>query len=216
MDLGENLYNLRKRKNLSQEEVADKLNVTRQTVSKWETGESKPDFDKIIPICNLFEITSEELLNGELPNKQDFNHHNQEVPKNDFSEIRKKRALFLSIGIFLYFVSVVFIICSEEIGLNSIIGVGGFLTICGIATSLIVYQAIIYSKKEIEPVEEKPENKKLKLFLELVSIIFVIIYLLISFATNAWHITWIIWLIYAAIENIIKIVYEYRGEKNGE
>lgn len=38
MDLGENLYNLRKKKNLSQEEVAEKLNVTRQTISKWETG----------------------------------------------------------------------------------------------------------------------------------------------------------------------------------
>ena len=50
MDLGENLYNLRKKKNLSQEEVAEKLNVTRQTISKWETGESKPDFDKIVQI----------------------------------------------------------------------------------------------------------------------------------------------------------------------
>ncbi len=64
MNLGEKLYELRKEKNLSQEEVADRLNVTRQTVSKWETNQSTPDFDKIVPICELFEISTEELLTG--------------------------------------------------------------------------------------------------------------------------------------------------------
>ncbi len=64
MDIGEKLFELRKQKNLSQEEVAEKLNVTRQTVSKWETNQSTPDFDKIIPICELFEISTEELLTG--------------------------------------------------------------------------------------------------------------------------------------------------------
>ena len=50
-NLGEKLLELRKAKNLSQEEVAEKLNVTRQTVSKWETNQSTPDFDKIVPLC---------------------------------------------------------------------------------------------------------------------------------------------------------------------
>ena len=64
MNIGEKLYELRKGKNLSQEEVAEKLNVTRQTVSKWETNQSSPDFDKILPICELFEISTEELITG--------------------------------------------------------------------------------------------------------------------------------------------------------
>ena len=64
MDIGEKLFELRKQKNLSQEEVAEKLNVTRQTVSKWETNQSTPDFDKIIPICELFENSTKELLTG--------------------------------------------------------------------------------------------------------------------------------------------------------
>lgn len=54
MNLGEKLFELRKTKNLTQDEVAEKLNVTRQTVSKWETNQSSPDFDKIVPICELF------------------------------------------------------------------------------------------------------------------------------------------------------------------
>ena len=47
MSLGQRLIELRKEKKLSREEVAGKLNVTRQTVSKWETDQSTPDFDKI-------------------------------------------------------------------------------------------------------------------------------------------------------------------------
>ena len=49
MNIGEKIFELRKSRNLSQEEVAEKLNVTRQTVSKWETNQSTPDFDKIVP-----------------------------------------------------------------------------------------------------------------------------------------------------------------------
>ena len=59
MSLGQRLMKLRKEKHLSQEEVADQLNVTRQSVSKWETDQSTPDFDKILPICELFGITTE-------------------------------------------------------------------------------------------------------------------------------------------------------------
>ncbi|MCI8569545.1 MAG: helix-turn-helix transcriptional regulator [Bacilli bacterium] len=212
MDLGKNLYNLRKNKNLSQEEVAEKLNVTRQTISKWETNESKPDFDKILPICELFNITTEELLIGINTEKQELNETINN--KNTDSEIIKKRAIFISIGTFLYFLSLVLIICTEEINISPIIGVSGFFLICGVATSLIVYQAIVYSKKQIK--EEKKESRKAKLITETIAIIFLIIYLLISFITFAWHITWIIWLIYAIIENIIKIIFEMGDDQNGK
>ena len=212
MDLGKNLYNLRKNKNLSQEEVAEKLNVTRQTISKLETNESKPDFDKILPICELFNITTEELLIGINTEKKELNETINN--KNTDSEIIKKRAIFISIGTFLYFLSLVLIICTEEININPIIGVSGFFLICGVATSLIVYQAIVYSKKQIK--EEKKESHKAKLITETIAIIFLIIYLLISFITFAWHITWIIWLIYAVIENIIKIIFEMGDDQNGK
>ena len=60
--LGERLFKLRRNKKLSQEEVADKLNVTRQTISKWETNQSMPDFDKVVPLCELYGITPDELF----------------------------------------------------------------------------------------------------------------------------------------------------------
>lgn len=219
MDLGENLYNLRKKKNLSQEEVAEKLNVTRQTISKWETGESKPDFDKIIPICNLYDITSDELLKGEITEPIE-KEENKEIidtdEKNYNNKITKKRAFLLSLGIFLYFASIVFIIFFEQMDVNEIVGVSGFLLICGIATSLIVYQGVVYSKKEKKLLSEEPKQKELKIVTETVATIFLVIYLLLSFTTMAWHITWIIWIIYAAVENIIKLLYELGGKKNGK
>lgn len=73
MNLGEKLIKLRKDKNLSQEEVAEKLGVTRQTISKWETNESTPDLNKIVPICNLYDITTEELLTDKIIVKKENN-----------------------------------------------------------------------------------------------------------------------------------------------
>ena len=78
MDIGKKLFELRKAKNLSQEEVAEKLNVTRQTVSKWETNQSTPDFDKIVPLCELFEIGTEELLTGKKAEKTSYQEEQKE------------------------------------------------------------------------------------------------------------------------------------------
>ena len=91
MSLGERLYNLRKNKNLSQEEVAEHLDVTRQTISKWETDQSVPDFDKIVPLCKLYNISSNELLTGE-----------KDIIDSDMGkdEIRRKKAKTISISVF--------------------------------------------------------------------------------------------------------------------
>ena len=62
MKFEEKLIKLRKQKILSQEELAEKLNVTRQTISKWELGQTKPDIDKIKEISELFEVSVEELI----------------------------------------------------------------------------------------------------------------------------------------------------------
>lgn len=62
MEFHNKLYNLRKQKGLSQEELANRLNVSRQTVSKWEVGDSTPDMEKLIAISDLFEISLDELV----------------------------------------------------------------------------------------------------------------------------------------------------------
>lgn len=62
MTFGEKILSLRKSHNWSQEELADRVGVTRQAVSRWESGSAKPDADKIIALCDLFEISADYLL----------------------------------------------------------------------------------------------------------------------------------------------------------
>lgn len=62
MEFHDKLYQLRKQKGLSQEELANRLNVSRQTVSKWELGDSTPDMEKLAAISNLFAISLDELV----------------------------------------------------------------------------------------------------------------------------------------------------------
>ena len=63
MKFEEKLMKLRKEKVLSQEELAEKLNVTRQTISKWDLGQSKPDMDKLQEMSTLFEVPIDHLIN---------------------------------------------------------------------------------------------------------------------------------------------------------
>ena len=66
MTIAEKLIHLRIVNNISQEKLATLLNVSRQSVSKWESGESLPQVDKVIEICELFKITADELLNDKI------------------------------------------------------------------------------------------------------------------------------------------------------
>lgn len=206
MNIGEQLLKLRKEKNLSQEEVADQLNVTRQTVSKWETNQSTPDFDKIMPICQLYGITSDELLTGVKIEKE------TEVVEK--TATNTKKAAGIVIGILLYFVAVAWITISIPVFMmNPIVSTTVFLLICGVATSIIIYVNIVF-KKEKQTIIEDKNTKIAKQINEVIACIVTVIYFLISFYTMAWHITWIIWVIYAMIEQIVKLLFMLKGDFN--
>ena len=65
MTLGQNIARLRAQKNLSQGDLADALEVSRQSVSKWETDASIPELDKLLRLAELFGVTLDELVKGE-------------------------------------------------------------------------------------------------------------------------------------------------------
>ena len=70
MEFNNKLYELRKQKGLSQEELAGRLNVSRQTISKWEVGESAPDMDNLVSISELFGVSLDELVLDKAPEKE--------------------------------------------------------------------------------------------------------------------------------------------------
>ena len=65
MTLGENIVRLRTQKNWSQGDLADALEISRQSVSKWETDASIPELDKLLKLSELFGVTLDELVRGE-------------------------------------------------------------------------------------------------------------------------------------------------------
>lgn len=209
MTIGNKLLELRKKRGLSQEEAAEELGVSRQTISKWETDQSTPDFDKLSLICKLYNITADELINGTKKEKQEV----QEELKESILENRKKRALGIGLGICLYFLAVVEVMVTIPLRLlNPIVASAIFLAICGLATGFIVYVCMIY-KESKEEKKKKDENPMVKQINEVIAIIILIIYLLVSFLTMAWHITWILWIVYALIEEIVKLIFALKGVK---
>lgn len=66
MTLSEKLYKLRKDKGLSQEQLADGLGVSRQAISKWESGQSTPESEKLVLISNYFDISLDYLMKDDI------------------------------------------------------------------------------------------------------------------------------------------------------
>jgi Predicted transcriptional regulators len=88
MEFNNKLYELRKQKGFSQEELANRLNVSRQTISKWEVGESTPDMEKLVAISDLFEISLDELV---LDKKEETNPvASEQIVKSElYSDIKE-------------------------------------------------------------------------------------------------------------------------------
>ena len=72
--LSDNIRYYRKRKEMSQDELAEQLGVSRQSISLWETGQTQPTIDNIIALTRLFGITSDELL-SDTPAMQQLAHY---------------------------------------------------------------------------------------------------------------------------------------------
>lgn len=76
MTIGERIYRLRMEKNMSQGNLAEKLEVSRQSVSKWENNSALPDLDKIIKLSEIFGVTIDEIVKGASTDKLDMAEQN--------------------------------------------------------------------------------------------------------------------------------------------
>ena len=181
MKIGEKIYSLRKKYNLSQEELANELNVSRQTVSKWEVGESCPDFDKIVPLCELFGISTEELLRDKKIEEK------EETPTEKKVDVVK--AVLICISIFIYFLAIISVIVLDDVAnVNEGISAASFLTLNGIATVILVFTLMTRknkTEKKVEEIKLKKENTLQKSVISIAGLIATITYLLVSFLTMA-------------------------------
>lgn len=70
MDFSNHLASIRRQKNLSQDQLAEKLNITRQAISKWESGQSMPDLEMLVRLYEILETSTDQLLLGTEPVKK--------------------------------------------------------------------------------------------------------------------------------------------------
>ncbi|MBO5716351.1 MAG: helix-turn-helix domain-containing protein, partial [Clostridia bacterium] len=83
LETANRLYELRKKHNLSQEELAEKLGVSRQAVSKWERSEASPDTDNLIALAKIYDLSLDELIYGE---KEEKEKSEEEIKENTSSK----------------------------------------------------------------------------------------------------------------------------------
>ena len=84
--IGENIVALRKQKELSQEDLAEKLFVSRQAVSKWERGEALPDTENLIALSELFDVSIDALIKGEPKPKNESEVFEESANSEQFME----------------------------------------------------------------------------------------------------------------------------------
>ena len=88
MDLSRKIYELRKASGMSQEQLAEKIKVSRQSVSKWESGESLPDIDRLPELSRIFHVTIDSLL---IPGEADALTIRTETTENHHGQRRQVR-----------------------------------------------------------------------------------------------------------------------------
>lgn len=110
MNLSENLKKIRKDNNLSQEALAEKLGVSRQSVSKWESGVAYPEMDKVLQLCKMFNLNIDELLNQNIKEVEQTKQSSFNVNKyiDDFSSYVTKTVNMFSSMKFKYKIKCLF------------------------------------------------------------------------------------------------------------
>ncbi len=116
----DNLKNLRKERGFSQEQLAVRLNVVRQTVSKWENGTSVPDAELLIKLAEVLDVSVSDLLGKKIEISADQNEMDilaSELAKlnellatygNKFSDLKKKIGIAIGIVIMIVFVCAIY------------------------------------------------------------------------------------------------------------
>lgn len=168
MSFSDNLQNLRKRENMSQETLAGLLDVSRQAVSKWESGNAYPETEKIISICKIFNCSMDQLIMGKIS----FSSVDDYDLKNSYDSFYNKYSKAMAFGVALILFGVTFLVGIDaffRIKNSDYIGVTFLLLCVLIAVPIFIYFGMkgddlkkkitnmpqIYSEDEIEKFKKK-------------------------------------------------------------
>ncbi|MGN0173087.1 MAG: helix-turn-helix domain-containing protein [Acutalibacteraceae bacterium] len=159
MSFGTNLQYLRKNDNLTQEQFAEKMQVSRQTVSKWESDLSYPETEKIVAICDMFDCDMNELLRGDctkigVDRTQAYNSH-----MNFFTACIAFATFFILFGISV-------LLFMEYMGTAENIGAAVFLSCVAISVGIYIVSGIKHGEfvKKSKDYKIVPDKQKAQRF----------------------------------------------------
>lgn len=171
MILADKIIRLRKKNGWSQEELADKMNVSRQAVSKWEAAQTTPDLEKILQLGNLFGVTTDYLLKDELVDAE-FVEGVDETPirkislaeANDYLEQRKNASVQIAIATLLCIISPILIFLllafsectSIPITENLAVGIGMVALFSLVTIAVVIYIRVGFKNAPYEFLEKEP------------------------------------------------------------
>ncbi len=196
-DFGTLLFKLRKEKGWTQTELADKLNVTNQAVSKWETGDSYPETSQLLKLSELFDISIDDLLKGHYPQ----NKENKEITNINSSPISKKPkkwmntfAVLISSGILLIFIGIIIYLIGcilyENTELELVIFIIALFASIAVGVPILTFAGITDSYYYIETNDNDCHRQKTRQFSISISfgvmlcILSIIAFITISFFEN--------------------------------
>lgn len=151
--LSERIYQFRRNSGLSQEQLAEKIGVSRQAISKWESGISTPELEKLLALSECFDITIDELVKDEA-----FTQGTNEVPQ-ELEKTKDSKAIEMKVGIGLCLVGAICLIlfgammvlspsAAEQLNAASTVtlsGSGILIILC--VLSMVIGLALILRKK---------------------------------------------------------------------
>lgn len=155
MNFSEKLQELRKSKGLSQEALAQKLDVSRQAVSKWETGEGYPEMDKLLLLSDLFQVSLDYLLKNEANqvNTQQEKYFMSSSQIQEFVVFKNAFAYRIAIAVMVIILSVNLPILFESMNRDSL-GVVLMLVVIALAVTVLIVTGISSEKySDIEKTE---------------------------------------------------------------
>ena len=152
MEFHDKLKQLRKKQQISQEELAHQLNVSRQAVSKWESGQGFPETDKLLMIGNVFGVSLDYLLkdnHGTADSEPEAGYYVSREMVQGYLEMKKHSAKHIAMGVALMVLSISFTMLFED-------AIGTFLFFLGIAIGIAILILQGFRDKRYEAVEKQP------------------------------------------------------------
>lgn len=162
MSFSENIQKLRKAYGISQEQFASQLNVSRQAVSKWESGNGYPEMEKLLLICDLYQCTLDSLVKGEI---EFIDTENNELDiKVEYETLSHRYALLEAIGLDAILIGVILLLSANDLSLlfhiseDLSFGIGITLLLIFVAISIGIFSYASYLMNEFKALYPQLDN----------------------------------------------------------